>query len=69
MKSLLVGQIHDDAVADVLKRELKNYIEIALDVITNQLKKHWSFIITPMRVEIEITEINGTWYEKKEYEM
>ena len=69
MKTKLVGQIHDDAVSDVPKRELSNYIEIALDVITIQLKKHWPWIITPMQVEIETTEIGGSWYEKQEYKI
>jgi len=67
MKTKLIGQIHDDAVADVPEKELENYIEIALDVITRQLKKHWPWIITPMRVEVEVTPVDGSWYEKSEY--
>jgi DNA polymerase-1 len=68
MKTKLIGQIHDDAVSDVPEKELSNYIEIALDVITVQLKKHWPWIITPMQVEIETTPIDGSWYEKKLWE-
>jgi len=67
MKALLVGQIHDDAVADVPVRELKNYVELAQQVITIELKKHWPWIITPMRVEVETTPVGGTWYDKTEY--
>jgi len=65
MKTKLIGQIHDDAVADVPAKELENYIEIATDVITKQLRKHWPWIITPMRIEVETTEIDGSWYSKK----
>ncbi len=66
-ESLLIGQIHDDAVGDIPDTELDDYIEMAMDVITKQLPKHWPFIITPMVVEIEATPIDGNWYEKKEY--
>jgi DNA polymerase-1 len=67
MKTKLVGQIHDDAVADVPDSELEDYIEIAMDVITKQLRKHWPWIITPMRVEVEVTPVGGSWYEKEKY--
>jgi len=69
MKTKLVGQIHDDAVSDVPEKELENYIELTTDVITRQLQKHWPFIITPMRVEVEVTPVGGSWYEKKEYKI
>lgn len=67
MKTLLIGQIHDDAVADVPEKELKTYIEITEQVITVDLKKHWPWIITPMQVSAEVTPIGGSWYEKKSY--
>ena len=67
MKTKLIGQIHDDAVSDTPDKELENYIEIATDVITRQLRKHWPWIITPMRVEVEVTPVDGSWYLKKEY--
>lgn len=67
MKAMLVGQIHDDAVGDVPERELKDYVEIAQQVITIDLKKHWPWITTPMRVETEVTPVGGTWYQKEAY--
>lgn len=67
MKTKLIGQIHDDVVSDVPEDELENYIELAMEIITTKLRKHWSWIITPMRVEVETTPIGGNWYEKKEY--
>ena len=69
MKTKLIGQIHDDVVSDVPDNELENYIELAMDVITRQLPKHWPFIITPMRVEVEVTPTNKSWYHKKEYKI
>ena len=37
MKSRLIGQIHDDAVGDVPKNELKDYIDIATEVVSVDL--------------------------------
>jgi len=67
MKTLLVGQIHDDVVSDTPDKELKNYLEMAMHVITVELKKHWSFITVPMRAEIEVTPVDKSWYEKRAY--
>lgn len=69
MPALLVGQIHDDAVADVPDNILNDYIGMSMDVITRQLPKHWPFIITPMVVETEVTPIGGSWYEKTLYQI
>lgn len=69
MKSRLIGQIHDSAVGDVPEKELKDYIDIALNVITVELKKHWSFISTPISAEVEVTPVNKSWYEKSEYKI
>lgn len=69
MKTKLIGQIHDDAVSDTPEKELDDYIELAQDVITRQLPKHWPWIITPMRVDVEVTPVGGSWYDKKKYEI
>lgn len=71
MKSLLVGQIHDDAVGDVPENELDDYVSMALEVITKLLHKHWPWVITPMTVDVEVTPVGGSWYdkEKKEYRL
>jgi len=69
MKTKLIGQIHDDAVSDTPEKELQDYIEIAMRVITVELKKHWPWIIIPMKVEVEVTPVGGSWYDKKEYKI
>lgn len=69
MKTKLVGQIHDDAVSHTPEKELQNYIELALHVITIELRKHWPWIIVPMKVEVEVTPVGGSWYDKREYKI
>jgi DNA polymerase I-like protein with 3'-5' exonuclease and polymerase domains len=65
MKSLIVGQIHDSIVADVYKKELKEYLEIVQQVMTIDVKKHWKWINVPLSIEAEVSPVNGSWYEKE----
>lgn len=69
MKSLIVGQIHDSIVADVLEKELKDYIDIVKQVIYEDIHKHWNWIIVPLIVEAEVAPVGGSWYEKEEIEI
>jgi len=66
MISKLVGQIHDSIVADVHKKEKKQYLEIVQKVMTQDVKKHWSWINVPLSIEAEVTPVGGSWYQKKE---
>lgn len=65
MKSLLIGQIHDSIVADVVDKELQNYLELAHKVMTQDIRKHWKWIITDLEVEAEVTPAGKSWHEKK----
>jgi len=65
MRSLIVGQIHDSIVSDVYKKELKNYLEIVKQVMTVDICKHWKWIIVPLKVDIEVAPVGGSWYDKK----
>ena len=66
MRTLIVGQIHDSIVADVIKKELKNYLEIANKVMTQDIRKHWKWINVPLTIEAEASPVDGSWFEKKE---
>lgn len=66
MKSFIVGQIHDDIVGDIHRKERKDYLEIAKQVIYEDIRKHWKWIIVPLTVEASIAPVGGNWYEKVE---
>jgi len=66
MKSLIVGQIHDSIVGDIHKRERKDYLNIVKQVIYEDIRKHWDWIIVPLTVEVGITPVGGSWFEKEE---
>jgi DNA polymerase I-like protein with 3'-5' exonuclease and polymerase domains len=65
MKSLIVGQIHDSIVADVIDKELKTYMELIQQVMVDDIKKHWKWIITPIEVEIEMAPAGKSWFFKE----
>jgi len=69
MRSKIVGQIHDSIVGDVHEDELGAYLTTAKQIMTEDLRAAWPWIITPLEVEAEVTPVNGTWHEKKEMEI
>lgn len=64
-KTKLIGQIHDSIVADVPPEELHDFLAMCNRVMTVDIKKEWKFIITPLEVEADYTEIDEPWSEKK----
>lgn len=65
MKTLLIGQIHDSIIADVSAGELSSYVEIAHKVMTEDLLRHYPWIIVPMEAEAEVAPLGESWYAKK----
>ena len=66
MKSVIIGQIHDSMVGDIHKKEVKDYLDIANQVMTIDVRKHWDWIIFPLTIEAEVAPVGGSWYEKEE---
>ena len=64
MGGCIIGQIHDSIIADVPLAELDDYLALASDIATNQLRRHWPWITVEFEVEAEVAETN--WYEKRE---
>lgn len=64
MKSRIAGQIHDSLIGDVRTNELKDYLDLVRDVMTEQIKKEYTWLIVPLEIENEICPEHGTWYDK-----
>jgi DNA polymerase-1 len=64
MKSRIVGQIHDSLVADIHVDELDDYLAKVKQVMTEDVREAWDWVIVPLEIEAEIAETN--WFEKKE---
>lgn len=67
LKTLLIGQIHDSIVADSPSDELDIFLEFTEYVMTERLRKRWSWITVPMEVEAEVADVGKTWFDKKPY--
>lgn len=65
MESLLIGQIHDSVVLDVVPDELPDVKALLNKIMCIEIKKEWNWIIVPLKIEIEVSEINGNWAEMR----
>jgi DNA polymerase I len=66
MRSRIVGQIHDSAVADVHRAELDDYVELITRLATVEIQKAWKWITVPLAVDVDMAE--DCWFNKKKYE-
>lgn len=67
MKSVIMIQIHDSIFADVAEDELEEYLAMAKQIMEEEIREHWPWIIVPFVVEAETSAVN--WWEKKEIEI
>lgn len=61
----IIGQIHDELVADVHPDEKDDYLMLVEKIMCRDIKEHWPFIITKLDVEATATPIDGNWFLKK----
>lgn len=66
MKSKLIGQIHDSIVADIHPKETDDFLNAVKYIMTEKLQKTWEWIIVPIKIEVELSEVDGNWFELKE---
>jgi len=64
MKSRVVMQVHDSMLGDVYIKELKQYLDLVHQVVNEDLRKAFKWIICPLEVEDEICPPTGTWFHK-----
>jgi DNA polymerase-1 len=65
-KSQLLGQIHDSIVASVHPDEERHVILTMHHIMTEDIRDRFPWVCVPLEAEPEITEIDASWYEKKE---
>jgi DNA polymerase-1 len=64
MKSKIVGQIHDSLVGDVVEKEFDKYLKLAKEVMTERIREVWDWVIVPLEIEAEASEVNQSWFHK-----
>jgi DNA polymerase-1 len=65
MRTKLIAEVHDCILADVPEDELQDFIPLAKECMTDRVRKHWDWIITPLTVEVDVTPVEGDWGSKR----
>ena len=64
MSSFIVGQIHDSIVMDVADEEVDDLVVLLREIMCDRVRKFWKWIIVPLEIEVELTPVDGTWFDK-----
>jgi DNA polymerase I len=68
MRSLLVGQIHDEIVGDFHKDEIDDILAKVYDIMCREVPSEWKWLqVVPMSVDASFSPPDSTWYDKKDY--
>ena len=68
-KSKLMGQIHDSILIDLYPPEQDKVLRLTEYTMTKKIRKVHDWIIIPLKVEFEITEVDQPWSTKKEFSL
>jgi len=64
MKTVIVGQIHDEAVLDMHESEIEVVLAKCNEIMTIDIVKHWPWIIAPLEVDAAFCPPDSSWYYK-----
>lgn len=64
-RSRIIGQIHDAMVGDIHPDDEAEADRIIKYYGTEEIRKHWDWIIVPLTIEKDRSEIDGSWAEMK----
>jgi DNA polymerase I-like protein with 3'-5' exonuclease and polymerase domains len=63
----IIGQIHDSIILDVHPDELELIAKTVHRIATEELRKHWDWIIVPMEIDAELCPVDAPWTEKEKF--
>lgn len=67
--SFIIGQIHDAIVGDVNPKDEAKIDSLVWKYGTQKIREHWDWIVVPLTITKEVSEINGNWANMKEEEL
>lgn len=65
MRSKIVGQIHDEITGDFLAEELNVVLKRAREIMCEEIRQEWKWLVIPLEVESSFAPIDRSWYEKE----
>ena len=63
LQSKIIGQIHDSIIIDVDPNELEYIKKEVRRTMCETIREVHPWVIVPLDIDAEITEINGNWSE------
>ncbi len=67
-RSRIIGQIHDSMLGDVHPDEFEQIHKLVLMWGTERVRRRFPELYLPLRIDAQVSEVNGTWAEMKDYE-
>jgi DNA polymerase-1 len=69
LETLIIGQIHDSIIADVPDAEFEVFVRRAKAIMERRIMNVFDWIIVPIEVEVEATDVDDNWFNKKEIKL
>lgn len=66
METNIIGQIHDSIVLDLVPSEKETILPMLRKIMCEDIREDWKWIIVPLDIEIEVSEVDGNWYNLQE---
>jgi DNA polymerase I-like protein with 3'-5' exonuclease and polymerase domains len=60
-RSFLIGQIHDASLGDIHPADEQEFDHLTWLYGTQKIREHWDWIIVPLEIEKESSEVDGDW--------
>jgi len=67
LDSMLIGQIHDCCLGDIKPHERLAWCNMSHTIATKEIREKHKWIIVPLDIEFEMSEIDEPWSKKKEF--
>lgn len=65
-KSRMNNQIHDSMMSRIYPPEQNQYLEMVRSIAEDEIRAKFKWMIVPLLMEVEMTPIGGSWYQKEE---
>lgn len=62
----IINQVYDDILFDMVPDEKEELKPIIKKIMTKDIREKFKWIIVPLNIDMEVSEINGNWYKMLE---
>jgi DNA polymerase I-like protein with 3'-5' exonuclease and polymerase domains len=69
LKSRIIAEIHDSMLMYFYRPEIDAVIQQAQQIMTEEIREYWKWIIVPLGIEVELAAKGGSWADKKPYHL